>query len=268
MHADEVFLARHLQLHRRARFLREHDRDQVGVLVLILVAEVAAHVQTDDSDLLVGDSQITGDVVAAVDDAARWCVHGQLVALPRRNRRARLHLRVVVEHGGVAILEDVVSGAESSLDVAALHAGRQRLVANVQTEVALRPDLNGAGLQRLLGIEDELEDFVIDRDQMQGFLGKVTIGGGDRRDRLPDVPHRIVEGVAALLRDLFHLVVVLHAAGNRARAPDDHAVLVREHRLDAGQRLGFRDVDRSDARMRMRAAKNARVQHARQLDVA
>src|SRR5207237_9148822 len=52
VHADVVFLARELQLHGRARFLRERGRNQIRVLVLILVAEVAAHVQADDADVL------------------------------------------------------------------------------------------------------------------------------------------------------------------------------------------------------------------------
>src|SRR5579872_2350286 len=49
MHADEIFLARKLQPDRRTRQLGQRRRDEVRVLVLILVAEVAAHVLADDA---------------------------------------------------------------------------------------------------------------------------------------------------------------------------------------------------------------------------
>ena len=92
--------------------------------------------------------------------------------------------------------------------------------------------------------------------------------GRDGRHRLADEAHRVVERVAALLRDLLDLVVVLLAAGDRAGAPDDRAVLVREDRLDARQRPRLRRRRWPDARVRMRAAQHARVEHARQLNVA
>ena len=103
---------------------------------------------------------------------------------------------------------------------------------------------DGARLQRLFRIEHERQHFVVDGDQPQRLFGDVAIDGGDGRHRLADEAHRIVERVAALLGDLLDLVVVLPAAGDRARAPDDRAVLVREHRLDAGQRQRLRGVDR------------------------
>ena len=97
VHADEVFLARELELHRRAGLLREHRGDQIGVLVLVLVAEVAAHVLADDADLLLRDAEIARHVGAAVGDAAGRRVDGQLVAVPGGDADARLHLGVVHE---------------------------------------------------------------------------------------------------------------------------------------------------------------------------
>ena len=54
MDAEEVVSPGELQLDRRAGFLRQHRRDEIGILVLILVAEVPAHVLADDADLFVG----------------------------------------------------------------------------------------------------------------------------------------------------------------------------------------------------------------------
>ena len=138
----------------------------------------------------------------------------------------------------------------------------------VQREVALGPDLRRVRLERLFRIEHERQHLVVDRDQPQRFFGDVAIDGRDRRDRLADEAHRVVERVAPLLGDLLDLVVVLLAAGDRPGAPDDLAVLVRDDRLHAGQRARLRRVDATDARVRMRAAQHARVEHARQLDVA
>jgi hypothetical protein len=149
----------------------------------------------------------------------------------------------VLKRRRVAILEGPVGVAEPGFDIAVLRAGRQRFVAIVQTEVALGPDLGSARLQRLLRIEDEGKFLVINGNQQQGFLGHVTIDRGDGSDRLANESNRVVEGIAALLRDPFHLVVVLDTAGNRTRAPDDPAILVCEHRPDARQRLRFRDID-------------------------
>ena len=85
VHADEVFLARQLELHRRAGFLREHRGNQIGILILVLVAEVAAHVLADDADLLLRDAEVARHVGAAVGDAAGRRVDRELVALPVRD---------------------------------------------------------------------------------------------------------------------------------------------------------------------------------------
>ncbi len=69
VHADEIFLARKLQLHRRAGFLRQHRGDQIGILILVLVAEVAAHVLADDAHVFSRDPEIAGHVGAAIGDA-------------------------------------------------------------------------------------------------------------------------------------------------------------------------------------------------------
>ena len=82
VHADEVFFARQLELHRRARLLRQHGGDEIGVLILVLVAEVAAHVLADDAHFFRRDPEVARHVGAAVRDAAGRRVDRQLVAFP------------------------------------------------------------------------------------------------------------------------------------------------------------------------------------------
>ena len=268
VHADEVFLARQLQLHRRAGVLRQHRGDQIGVLVLVLVAEVAAHVAADDADFFLGDAEVARHVGAAVGDAAGRRVHRQLVGVPGGDADARLHLGVVDEGGRVAILEDVIRRREAFFYVAAFRAEGHGLVPRVRREIAFGPDLHGAGLQGFFRIEDERKRFILHRDELQRFFGDVPIDRGNRGHRLADEAHRVVERVAPVLGDLLDLFVVLRAAGDRSGAPDDRAVLVRDDGLHAGKRERLRRVDAADARVRVRTAQHARVEHAREHDVA
>ena len=122
---------------------------------------------------------------------------------------------------------------------------RFRFVLGVERNVAFGPDLDGVGFERFFLIENERQNFVIDRDVAQRFFGGVPVDGGDGGDGFAHEAHRIVEGVAALFGDLLDVVGVLAAAGDGARAPDELAVLVRDHGLDAGhgERLSKRRCD-------------------------
>ena len=171
------------------------------------------------------------------------------------------------ERGREAIFEHLIGRLEPFVEVAAALADWLRLVAVVQRNVAFRPDLHRVRLHRLFVIEDVRQDFVVDRDQLQRVFGHVAIDRRDRGNRFTREADRIVECVAALRRDLLHLVVVLLAAGDRPGAPDDATVFVRDDRLDARERTRLRRVDAPDARMRVRASQHTRVEHARQLHV-
>ncbi len=99
VHADVIFLARELQLDRRAGLPGQHGRDQVGILILVLVAEVAAHVLAHHADFILRNPQVARHIGPAIGDAPGGRVDGQPVALPRGQADARLHLRVVHEGG-------------------------------------------------------------------------------------------------------------------------------------------------------------------------
>ena len=268
VHADEILLARQLELDGRRRLSGQHRRNQIGVLILVLVAEVAAHVLADDADVFLREAEVAGHVGAAVGDAAGRRVDRQLVARPVRDRRARLHLRVVLERGRVAILEHVIRGREAVLHVAPARAERLDLVPRVRRQVAFGPDLHRAGRERFLRIEDKRQRLVLHRDQEERFFRDVTIDRRDRRHRFADEADRVVEGVAAMDGDLLHVLVVLLAARDGPRAPDEAAVLVRDDGLHAGKRERLRRVDAADPGVRVRAPQHPRVQHAGQRHVA
>ena len=138
---------------------------------------------------------------------------------------------------------------------------------NIEGNVAVGPDLGGAGLERFFLIEDEGEHFVIDGDVLQGFFGGVAIDGGYGGDGLTREADGIVKRIAALFGDLLDVLGVLASAGPRAGAEDVFAVLVGDDGFDAGQGLGLRGVDTADARVRVGAAQDARVEHAGKVDV-
>ena len=110
-------------------------------------------------------------------------------------------------------------------------------------------------LKRTLHVGDRLELLVLDPDALGRAARLLGMLGGDERDRLAvvenavDREHRLIgelEPVGLLTWD----------------------VLVREHGMDARHRHRLGDVDRKDARVRMRASKRVPPQHPRHDEVA
>src|ERR1700687_2168893 len=94
-----------------------------------------------------------------------WRIQSQLVAFPARDANAGLHLRVVYVGCGVAILEDVVCGAEALLDVATPIDLRLSLVLHVERDIAFRPDLDAFRAKGFFLIEDEWKRVVFNGDE-------------------------------------------------------------------------------------------------------
>ncbi len=99
--------------------LRQQRGNQIGILILVFVAEAAAHVLADDAHFFVGYAQIAGHVMAAIRSALGRRVDRQLVALPAGDADARLHLRVVNVSRGVAVFEHVVGCSKTFFDISA-----------------------------------------------------------------------------------------------------------------------------------------------------
>src|SRR6202521_6396515 len=95
----------------------------------------------------------------------------------------------------------------------------------------------------------------------------MPIGRGDGCYRFPEKAHRIFEGISFLSSGFLDFVNVLPPASDRARTPNDSAVLMRQDELDAGQRLGLRDINLANLSMSMRASQYTRIEHPRKMDV-
>ena len=141
------------------------------------------------------------------------------------------------------------------------------MVVAVQREVALGPDRRSTGLESLLGIEDERQLFVVDLDEMERILGYVSVDRSHCRDRLADEAHRVVEHVPNVSGPILGRVVVLLPARYGARAVNQLVGLVRDDRPHPGQGLRPGHVDAPDARVRVWAPQNARVQHSRKPNI-
>ena len=103
MHAEPVVTARVFQHDWRLGVARQRGGNQVGVLVLILVAESSAHIVAHDAHLLVFQAQIPGHVMAAIGNALGRGIQGQRLALPVRQGAAGFQLRVVHKAGVIAL---------------------------------------------------------------------------------------------------------------------------------------------------------------------
>jgi hypothetical protein len=111
------------------------------------------------------------------------------------------------------------------------------------------------------GVDDDLERLVLDLDQVGGVSRELSGRGHDRDDRLADVSD-------APDRER----VVLDLVPRRGRQLEERigqlCDLVRRQRpVDARERLGRRDVDRDDLRVRVRCANEVDVAHPVPLDV-
>ena len=207
-------------------------------------------------------------VMAAIRGALGRGIQSQLVAFPAGDANAGFHLRVVHVGGGVAILEHVVGCAEALLDVSTPVDFRFGLVLRIERDIAVRPDLDAFRAKSFFLIEHEGKRFVFNGDEPQGLFRDMPIGRGDGCYRFPEKAHRVVEGIASLSGDFLDLVNVLPPAGDRARTPNDSAILMRQNELDARKRQGFGDINLANLSVSMRAAQYARIKHPGEMDVA
>ena len=136
--------------------------------------------------------------------------------------------------------------SETSVDVAELEG--HELVDVVRPAVVLDPLVFWIGERGVDG-HHRLEDFVVDRDGVACGGSDLFLGGRNRGDGITDVAHLLVLEGAFVLSD-------------RKNAELHRQVCTRDHGLHAGNPPRRRRVDRSNARVRVRAAKDAAVQGA------
>ena len=158
-------------------------------------------------------------------------------------------MRVALEEEDV--LPNVVRARQSTIDVAKLE--RDELVDVVGAAVILDA-LVLRRRQRGLDRHHRFEALVCDHDRVTRGGRDLLLGRGDRRDRVADVAHFLVLEGALVLR-------------HRQDAELDRQVRAGDHGLDAGDPARGGSIDREDARVGMRAAKDLAVERTGQQHV-
>ena len=185
------------------------------------------------------------------------------------DRGLRLDIALMDRLGVEFALDDQIGLGESRLDVAGreldalgdvrrlfgrgLHPGGDLVLVQQRRVV----------LHRLDDVDDVRQHLVVDPDQLERLARDRIRGRGDRR-----------HGVAVIER----LLARHHVAGHVAEIDDQLArggvfdrhfreVVAGDHRLDPGQRLGRRGVDRDHPGMGVGAPEHPAEELARQVDV-
>ena len=144
------------------------------------------------------------------------------------------------------IFEDVICSFQRFVDVAEL----ERLQPVDVAELAVGMDARLGVLERLDRIRNRLQRPVLHFQQIARFGCSLLVARHHRRDRVADVAHAAAQ---AGIRP-----------GSPAECRGHREILAGKHEVDARVRFRFCDVDRLDERVRLRAAQELHVQHARQ----
>ncbi len=247
-------------LDRAAELAGERDHDHVLGVHVELGAEAAADVRRDHADLRLGhaeDERVGGahdvrplrrgrdrDVAGRVHLAERGA------RLHRGRDQPLLAVALLDRHGRVR--EDLVRFAGDERPRVRLVAGR--VVVNGRRTVGNRQFDVGHVRQRL----------VVDLDELGRVLGLSARLGHDDRDAVAGEP-RLVDGEREVLD---HRDVVGHGPEARqAVRPDVREIGAGKGGDDAGSLARLRHVDACDRRVRIRAADDDRVHHARRSEV-
>ena len=239
--------------HRPARLLGQevaHRRVDHGSLA----AEVSAHREDVDVDLLGFDAEVLGEPVLERERPLVGGPHLDVARIVHRHGAGvGLQVAVVRQLRGVGALEHPVGVLEAGVEVAVLPdavgldvgpvridaLGQRRRVLVVARRVVER---RGAGLDCLQRIVHTGQLFVVHLDEAQCLVGDLGRICGHRGHRVAHEPH-LVPGQHR------H---VLHAQPHI----DLRQVRARQHRVDPRQRPGLAGVDLAYARVRQRAAQH------------
>ena len=224
-----------------------------------LVAEAAADVLRDEPQL-----------VGADPHGGRHHDHGEPRELVVRGQRPLRRAAVPLDEGAAELerrrveavevqlgdRDDVVGLGERRVDVAPLPDAGVRHV-----PAALLVEDGRAGLERDPGVDDDVERLVVDLDQLRRVAGELARLGDDRGDGLAEVAHladreRVVPDLAAGV-----------GGDLEERVGEDRDLVARQRAVDPRQRERGADVDRADARVRVRRAHEMQVAHPVPLDV-
>jgi len=176
-------------------------------------------------------------------------VFGQIGAVLHGERRLAAHAKAAADPHRRSL--------HLGIDIAALELTRQQHVgagAFVQQR-RIRPD-------RGFRIDHDRQRLEIDLDQFERVFGEIAALGHHRDHRLADIAH-----LALRQRNQRRGVIVRHARCGEQRFDAAFEIGAGKHRHHAGRRARRRALDRQDTRMRMVAAAEGDMQHARRRPV-
>ncbi len=246
-------------LHRPVELAREQAADDELRVRRDLVAETAADVLGDEAELVEPhlhrrahhDRREPRELVVRVDrplpDAAIE-LDERTVALERGRVEA-----VEVELGD---LHDPVGLGEGGVEVAPRVEARPH-----EVPAGIVVQHGRVGILRLPCVDHRRQRLVVDLDELRRVARELPRLGDDGDDRLADVAHladreRVVLDVGAR-----------HARDLEERLGEGRDLLAGQRPVDAVERLGRRDVDARDVRVRVRAAHEVEIAHPVPLDV-
>ena len=255
--ARGVFATRFDPLHGRVQPHREVAAERLLRIDVQLRAKAAADLRRDNPQLVLGHA-----------DHGRQERPQQVRDLRRRPQRERPFAGMVRGHHGPrldrhgretlvvqAVLDHAVRPPEGIVDVA---AAQDRLrEGDVGTQLRMRERRAFPG--RCLRVGHDRQRIVVDVDGVDGVACDVRIGGN--RDG-----HRVAREIDPVVGE--HGVRRRLEIRNRRRTGHEPARVVDvgagEHGDDSGNRLRGAGIDAHNPRVRVRAAQDARMQHARQ----
>ncbi len=254
--ARQVLGSRLDPLHRPPELQRADDGADVPGIHRHLVAEAAADVRRDDSDLVLGDAGDDGD--GSSIDVGRLRGHVEREPSHRvelGDTAARLEWRRVAARKPDPLFDDFVRGGKRLC--------RLVLVADL-------PVVDVIGLRLTIGAEQHLvllrnEGIGDDRQRLVLHLHRLgAVSGGSARLRKHRRHFLVLEQHLADCQD--HLLVV--AVERRQPAePGRLEILAGDDGFHAGHRQRGRAVDIDDLRVRVGAAHDRHVQHAGEAQV-
>ena len=139
--------------------------------------------------------------------------------------------------------DDVVGLLQRGLEVAPVELARPD-----EVRAGLVVEDAGVLVERMLRVDDDGERLVLDLDELGGVARELARARGDHGHGIPQVAH-LAHGEGVVLD--------LGARGDREleeRIGEGGHLLADEHAVDAFERLGRRNVDARDRRVRVRRA--------------
>nr|WP_245448120.1 hypothetical protein [Bradyrhizobium nitroreducens] len=240
---------------------READHRHVFVIDMQLHPEGAADIGGDDADTRFRDVVVPRIEILELIRRLRTMMHGKHAG--RRivigDDRTRLQ-----RHRGVAAEAKLLLHHMGRMRKGLVDGAAVKLAAEAGVIGAVGIDQRRAGLSRAIDIDDRRKISVIDLDQLQCILGDRPALGDDCHHRLPGPDHAI-QRQRPLRRGGHALEMVERPC---PRCADFCKIRSRGDEMHAFDRAYPLGVDRNDLRMRMRAAQERGVEHARQLEVA